>query len=279
MKNFHDKDFRIGFIGGGHICEALTRGIILSGYVDPGMIHISTLEDERRDELHKRLGVRTDKSNIEVSKLVDVLFLSVRPMELVSVCREISSGLSQDTLVVSVAAGVLLDRIIAALGGHKNTIRIMPNLPAKVRSSTTVVYSNALCDKSMLEGFKKFLAGFGEVLQISKEDLINPITVLSSSAPAYYVMIADAMIKYGVGEGIPEELCTRLVLDTMEGSAQWAMHSKDKPEDLWPQVVTKGGITAAGMEVFNNRGLIDIFLEGLKTATEKSRAVDKALKD
>jgi pyrroline-5-carboxylate reductase len=275
MKDYHSKDFSLGFIGGGHICEALTRGIILSGYLDPGMIYVSTLEEQRRIDLHKRLGVRTDKNNTELAETVDLLFLSVRPLELLKVCKEIAPFIKKETIVVSVAAGIRLDRIISALQGHINTLRIMPNLPAKVKSSTTVIYSNPEIDKTSVEQLINFLKGFGLVLKIDKEELMDPITVLSGSAPAYYMMIADALIKYGIEEGIPKEICTQIILDTMEGSAQWAMHSKEDPGKLWPMVVTKGGVTAEGMEVFNNKGLIEIFIEGLKSATKKAKEINK----
>lgn len=273
MKSYHNKDFKVGFIGGGHICEAITRGIIKSGYIDPGMIYISTHKQERRKELHERLGVRTDRTSQEVASIADILFLSVRPLELLPMCKEIAGHVRTDTLVVSVAAGITADKIIDALGGHTNIVRIMPNLPARVGSSTTVAYPAPSCDKSMYEELKKFMLGFGEVIEIEKEDLINPITVLSGSAPAYYMMIAGALIEYGISEGIPKDVCTHLVLDTMEGAAQWAMHSNEDPKTLWPQVVTKGGITATGMEVFEKQGLINIFLEGLKAATKKARSI------
>lgn len=275
MKDHRSKDFKVGFIGGGHICEAITRGIIISGYVDPGMISISTLEAERREELHKRLGVVTNLSNVDIAKTVDILFLSVRPLELLSVCEEISKSLDNKTTVITVAAGINTDDIKIKLGGYKNLIRIMPNLPARVGSSTTVVYRGKGCDDQHYSRAKKFMKGFGETIEIEKEELIDPITVLSGSAPAYYMMIADALIDYGVSEGIPKDTCTRLVLDTMEGAAQWGMHGQEEPKDLWPKVVTKGGITATGMEVYNRKGLLDIFVQGLKAATEKARSISK----
>ncbi|MEI6093184.1 MAG: pyrroline-5-carboxylate reductase [bacterium] len=275
MKDHKSKDFAVGFIGGGHICEAITRGIIISGYVDPGMISISTLEEERRKELHKQLGVVTNLSNIDLAKTVDILFLSVRPLEILSVCEEISKSLQNTTTVITVAAGIKTDEIKATLGGHKNLIRIMPNLPARVGSSTTVIYKTKDCDEQHYNRAKEFMNGFGEIIEIEKEALIDPVTVLSGSAPAYYMMIADALIDYGVSEGIPKDICTRLVLDTMEGAAQWGMHGQEAPKDLWPKVVTKGGITATGMEVYNKKGLINIFIEGLKAATEKARAISK----
>jgi pyrroline-5-carboxylate reductase len=240
------------------------------------MIYVSTLEEQRRIDLHKRLGVRTDKTNTELASLVDLLFLSVRPLELLAVCKEIANSIKKDTVLVSVAAGISMDRIIRDLNGHKNTARIMPNLPAKVKSSTTVIYPNPEFDKTFLDDLINFLRGFGLVLEIEKEELIDPITVLSGSAPAYYMMIADALIKYGIEEGIPKEICTQLILDTMEGSAHWAMHSKEDPGVLWPMVVTKGGVTAEGMEIFNKKGLIDIFIEGLRAATKKARSINKA---
>ncbi len=273
VKNFTKKDFKIGFIGGGHICEALCRGIILSSYLDPGMICVSTKEKKRRTELHRSLGVRTDKTNKELAKLVDLLFLSVRPLELIAVCKEIADDLRDNTVVVSVAAGIKLDKIIKNLKNHKNTVRIMPNLPAKVRSSTTVIYSKPDFNKKSLNSLISFLSGFGIVLKIKKEELIDPITVLSGSAPAYYMMIADALIKYGVKEGIPKSICTQIILDTMEGSAQWAMNGKDDPAKLWPMVITKAGVTAQGMEVFKRKKLMETFIEGLKAATKKARSI------
>ncbi|MBN1114959.1 MAG: pyrroline-5-carboxylate reductase [Oligoflexia bacterium] len=273
MKKFLQNNFKVGFIGGGNICEAMVRGIILSGYIDPGMILVSTLEEDRRHELHQKLGVRTNLDNIDLCNEADILFIAVRPNEVAAVCDEIKDHLNEDTLLVSIAAGTNINTIQKKLNNFKNIARIMPNLPVRIKAGTTAAYAGKTCNNEMFNNFRDFLSGCSKVIVVDNESLIDPITVLSSSAPAYYVMIADALIKYGVSEGIPEDVCTKLVLDTMSGSAQWALGSLEKPGDLWPKVITKGGVTAAGMDVYREKGLIEIFVEGLRTATQKARSI------
>ncbi len=269
------KDQLVGFIGAGNIAEAMARGLIRSGLLDPGNIIMSARNAERLGTLAKTLGVQWTIDNKDVARQADFLFLTVKPGTVAEVAQEISAAISQKCFVVSVAAGIPIAYLVDHLANHRRTLRIMPNLPCNVRDGTI-----ALCPGPELEDnevliISTLLGALGEVVMVEQEEWLDAITALSGSAPAYYVMMATALIRFGVEQGMPADLSSELILSTLRGSAQWALESKIDPKDLWPKVVTPGGITEAGMKVFESRDFLDIFVEGLRKATERAQEISR----
>lgn len=267
---------KIGFIGAGNIAEAMIRGIITSGYLDPGQIVISDMNQKRLIQVHERLGTTIAWSNSDNSKVADVVFLAVKPFQVVEIAREIRPTLDSSKTVVSVAAGTSLEKVREALGSEPKLCRIMPNLSASVRKSVIGLCPDEATDFADLSNVYELLSNFGKVHRIDDEKLMAVITALSGSAPAYYVMMAEALVEYGVSQGIPRDLAQSMILGTMEGSAAWALKSKIPLDELWRRVVTPGGTTEAGINLYEEKGFLEIFVEGLSRSTKRARELGDA---
>lgn len=262
----------VGFIGAGHIAEAMIRGIITSGYLDPGQIIISDTNQKRLIQVNQMLGATIAWSNEDNAAQSRIVFLAVKPAQVVDVARQVSTSVGPEHSVISVAAGTSLGRVREALGpGCARLCRIMPNLSASVRRSTIGLYAEPGLGPEDLGPVTDLLGRLGKVFRIEDEAQMAVVTALSGSAPAYYVMMADALIRYGVSQGIPQELATAMILGTMEGSAAWAASSKIPLEELWRRVVTPGGTTEAGITHYTEKGFLEIFVEGLVRSTQRAR--------
>jgi pyrroline-5-carboxylate reductase len=261
----------VGFIGAGNIAEAMIRGLITSGWIDPGQITISDQRQKRLIAVHESLGPVIAWSNEDNAARSRILFLTVKPAQVAAVAHEIGGALGSQHFVVSVAAGTSLRRIRDALGGAPRLCRIMPNLSAGVRRSTIGLYAEPDLPRDALAPVLDLLGQLGRVFRIEDEAHMAVVTALSGSAPAYYVMMAEALVRYGVSQGIPEELATSMILGTMEGSAAWALGAQVPLGELWRKVITPGGTTEAGMSYYSEKGFIETFVEGLARSTERAR--------
>jgi len=262
---------RIGFIGAGNIAEAMMRGIITAGYLDPGQLVISDANQKRLVHVHETLGATIAWSNEDNARMTDVVFLTVKPAQVRQVAAEIRPVTRAGQHVISVAAGTSLQTVREALGDAPVVCRIMPNLSAGVRKSIIGLYAEEGVGTEDLSPVYEVLSRFGKVFRIEDEQLMAVVTALSGSAPAYYVMMAEALVNYGVSQGIPAELAQTMILGTMEGSAAWALHSKVPLEELWKRVVTPGGTTEAGIKLYDEKGFLEIFVEGLSRSTQRAR--------
>lgn len=262
---------RVGFIGAGNVADAMIRGIIISGCLDPGQIIVSDVDQDRLLAVHRSLGPVMARNNRDATERADILFLSVKPNLVEAVASEIRDVLRPEQYVVSVAAGKSLAKINAALGDLPKSCRIMPNLSAKVRKSIIGLFAEESVSTEELNPVFALLSQIGRVFRIEDESLMAVITALSGSAPAYYVMMADALIEYGISQGLPREMATDMILGTMQGSAAWAANAKVPLKELWQQVVTPGGTTEAGINYYRENGFLDIFLQGLDRSTRRAR--------
>jgi pyrroline-5-carboxylate reductase len=267
------KPEKIGFIGAGNIAEALIRGIITSGYLDPGQIIISDTDSGRLNYVHSTLGPLVAENNSDNAAKSQIIFLTVKPTQVLSVAEEIAQSIGPNSFIISVAAGKLLGSIKSKLNGHNKTCRIMPNLAVNVRKGTIGLYAEGDIAEDDLKPILSLLGAVGSVFRIDEEILMPAVTALSGSAPAYYVMMADALIEYGISQGLNKELAVSMILETMEGSASWASNSNIPLSDLWKRVVTPGGTTEAGITYYNEKGFIDIFVEGLSRAVNKGKQI------
>ncbi len=267
---------KIGFIGAGNIAEAMIRGVITSGCLDPGQIVISDMNQKRLIHVHEMLGPTIAWSNADNSNVADIIFLSVKPFQVLEIAKEIRPTLNASKTIVSVAAGTSLGALREALGPDPKLCRIMPNLSASVRKSIIGLCPAVDTEVEDLGPVYELLSNFGKVHRIEDEKLMAVITALSGSAPAYYVMMAESLVEYGVSQGIPRDLARSMILGTMEGSAAWALKSKIPLEELWRRVVTPGGTTEAGINVYEEKGFLEIFVEGLSRSTQRARELGDA---
>jgi pyrroline-5-carboxylate reductase len=262
---------RIGFIGAGNIAESMIRGFITSGHIDPGHIMIADVRPEQLERIHQTLGPTVAVSNRELAEQASIVFLAVKPAQVQNVAREISEVVRASQCVVSIAAGTSLAHVREGLGTKPRLCRIMPNLAANVRKSTISLFADPALTAHDLAPVYSALSQLGKVFRVEDEKLMAVITALSGSAPAYYVMMAEALVGFGVSQGMSKERATSMILGTMEGSAAWALNSRIPMGELWRKVVTPGGTTEAGMQYYQERGFLDIFVEGLRRSTARAR--------
>lgn len=262
----------IGFIGSGNMAEALIRGVILAHVYRPERIYISDVRSERLKVLSERYGVIPVQDNAKAAQLADVLVLSVKPQNLSEALQSIKGHLKPDALVISIVAGKTIASIASYLGDVA-IVRVMPNMPALVDEGASALYANSKAMPKM-EKARLILLCVGKAIVVDNEDLIDVVTAISGSGPAYYFLVMDLMIKSAVEMGLPADLATALVLQTAKGAALMAEQADREgqgPWDLAMKVATKGGTTEAAFKVFQEGKLPEVLRNGIRQAYIRSR--------
>ncbi|MDH7598974.1 MAG: pyrroline-5-carboxylate reductase [Sedimentisphaerales bacterium] len=262
----------IGFIGAGNMAEALIRGVILAHVYRPERIYISDVRPERLEQLAARYGVRPIDENARTAELADVLVLSVKPQNLADALESIRGHVRSDTLVISIVAGKRIETIARYLGDVA-IARVMPNMPALVDEGASALYANTKALPKMEKARLIFLC-VGKAVVVDSEDMIDVVTAISGSGPAYYFLLMDQMIKAGVDMGLPLDLSTALVLQTAKGAAlmaELADREGQRPSDLAAKVATKGGTTEAAFKTFREGRLYEVLQHGIRQAYLRSR--------
>jgi pyrroline-5-carboxylate reductase len=262
----------IGFIGSGNMAEALIKGIIRAGVYLPQDIFISDVLPDRLDMLVARYGVCRAQDNGALASTVGTIVLSVKPQMLATVLAEIKTNVGKNSLIVSIAAGKRIAAITDALGDMP-VVRVMPNTPALVGEGASALYANKKAKKKLPEVVKLFSA-VGRAVVVDNEDLIDAVTAVSGSGPAYYFLLMEEMIKAGIEMGLTAEAAKELVLQTAKGAAMLALEADkngETPADLRRKVTSPQGTTEAAMEVFAKNNLGDIINAGVKRAQARSK--------
>lgn len=259
----------IGFIGSGQMARALARGFIQSSLILPESVaaHDPVLRaaDQFRAEV---AGARVLPDNNSVVEASDIVFLAVKPQHLSQAAREISSSVSREKLVVSIAAGVSLDTL-ANLLGTRRIIRVMPNTPCLVGQGAAGYAAADGASSGDCELLGQLLSAVGIAFEV-KEPMLDAITGLSGSGPAYVFTIIEALSDGGVRMGLPREIATALAAQTVRGAAEMVHSSGSHPAVLRERVASPGGTTIAGLEVLEDRGVRGAMLAAVKAATERS---------
>ena len=266
----------IGFIGSGNLAEALINGLIASEAASPGQILAADRVAERLVHLAETYEVKVCSKNFEVARSADIIFITVKPADVDGVLKEIAPEMTEDKLLISVAAGITTGRIIESLnsGGIKRlvpVIRAMPNTPVIVRNGVTVITAGAGAGGEDIELAEKVFGAVGKVLFLEDESLMDAVTGLSGSGPAYIFLFMEALIEAGVKAGIPGEKALSMVLQTVAGSARLALESGKDLAELRRMVTSPGGTTAEGVKRLEDGGLKKIVKEAVIAAAKRSR--------
>lgn len=262
----------IGFIGSGNMAEAMINGILKANVYLPGKVFISDVRTERLEYLREHYGVRTADSNAELASNVDILVFSAKPQNMKEVMDQIKGAIKPDVLVISIAAGITTSSITNIIGDVA-VVRVMPNMPAWVDEGASALFANEKA-KPKVELARLILLSVGKAVVLEDESLMDTVTAISGSGPAYFFLIMQEMIKSGIELGLPEDVSKELVLQTAKGAALLAERAAEKgetPEMLTKKVATPNGTTEAAFKVFIERGLEDIVLKALRRAAERSR--------
>ncbi|MHC4641424.1 MAG: pyrroline-5-carboxylate reductase [Planctomycetota bacterium] len=262
----------IGFVGSGNMAEAMINGILKANVYRPGKVYVSDIKPERIDYMREHYGVRTAVNNADLASNADILVLSVKPQNMTDALQSIKGYAKEDALVVSIVAGIKVANIAAVLGDVA-IVRVMPNMPAWVDEGASALFANDKA-KARVEKARLIFLSVGEAVVIDDESLLDAITAVSGSGPAYFFLLIDEMIKTGIQLGLPEDVARELVLQTGKGAtilAEKASQDGDSPAKLVKKVATPGGTTEAAFKVFTEGKFGPMVDTAIKKACERSR--------
>ena len=256
-------------LGGGRMGTALIAGLVDAG-IEPEALAVAEADTGRRRILEEQLpGVRVAPSAPWVVGDADVVVLAVKPADVAAVLDAAEPALGADALVVSIAAGVVLATLEAALPGRA-VVRAMPNTPALVREGVAAIAGGSRTTEAHLATAGRLLGAVGTVVELP-ERALDAVTGLSGSGPAYVFLLAEAMIEAGVLNGLPREVATTLVHGTIRGAGVMLTDSGETAETLRAGVTSPGGTTAAGLRALESASFRAAVLDAVTAATERSR--------
>lgn len=259
----------IGFIGGGNMAEAIIKGIFAKYGRD---IMVSEPRDERRTYLERTYNIKTTPDNKEVVNNCKIIILAVKPQNMDSVTAEISDLITNEKIVVSIAAGITLSYLSKRLK-TKKIIRIMPNAPALIQEGMSVMSMCECVHDKEIGLIKDIFMSIG-TLVVLPEKYMDAVTALSGSGPAFFACFVEAMIEGGVKMGLGKDNATELAVQTFLGTAR-LLDTGMSPSKLREMVTSPGGTTAAGLKVFEEKGLRDIVIATIEAATNRSKELGR----
>lgn len=266
---------KIGFIGCGAMARALAGGLIEAG-VAPSQISASDPFAAARNQFEQAIGAKAVETNTEVVSHADILVLAVKPGAVGPVLAELDATIAARPLWISIAAGVPLEKLQSALPDGTRIVRTMPNTPALVGAGATAYFPGPSVDDSDLILIEAVLEAAGWCWRAPNEDLLDAVTGLSGSGPAYVFLILEALADAGVRQGLPRDAAQSLATRTVLGAAKLALETGTHPGVLKDQVTSPGGTTIAGLEQLEAHGVRAALYDAVRAATERSKALRDA---
>ena len=259
----------IAFIGTGKIAQAFIKGLAEAKWnlvaYDPSTEAL---------KLAEKLGATSEKDSISAVKKAETVIVCTKPEKVTTVLNELSGDL-EEKLVISVAAGVPTQKILAALDKKIALVRAMPNTPAFIGSAMTGIFATEEVTLNQRQTAQQILASLGKTRWLEVEEDLDIVTALSGSGPAYFFLLMEQMIEAGIAEGLSPEIARELVVETALGSAKMASMSIDNPQILRENVTSPGGTTEAALDVFYERGFVKTVAEAIKSAQLRSKEISE----
>ncbi len=267
-----------GFIGAGKMATALIRGLIESRLAEPARIIASDPAAEARRRLQELTGVMAVESNRDVVEQTRIVLIAVHPQVIRAVLEEIKAGVTDEHIIVSVAAGVPTDQLLAGLGGFRRVVRVMPNTPALVGCAASAYCLAGSATEEDGHQIERLLAAVGRTWQVD-ESLMDAVTGLSGSGPAYAFVVIEALSDGGVRMGLPRATATALAAQTLLGAAEMVLRTGLHPGQLKDQVASPGGTTIAGLHALECAGLRAALIDAVQAATLRCRELAEPASD
>jgi pyrroline-5-carboxylate reductase len=261
---------RIAVLGAGKIGEALISGLVSSGWREPAELWATSRRQERVDELTERYGVRATTSNAEAVSGAAIVVVAVKPQDIEALLGEIGGLLAEEQTVLSIAAAIPTALIEGHLLARVPVVRAMPNTPSTVHEGIAGVAGGAHAAESHLAAASEVLSHLGRVVRVP-ESQMDAVTAVSGSGPAYFALLAEAMIEAGILLGLSREISTQLVVQTMFGTAKQLRDTHTHPVELREMVTSPGGTTIAAIRVLEMAGVRAAFLNAIQAAMDRSR--------
>ncbi|MBD1373376.1 pyrroline-5-carboxylate reductase [Hazenella sp. IB182357] len=267
-------DKKIGFIGAGAMAEAIISGIISAGVIKSDQIFITNRKNqERLDQICRTYGIPAENKNAHHVRQADIVIIAVKPKDIDLVLQIWGAHFFAEQLVISVAAGIpvtyfekKIDRVAF--------IRAMPNTASHVRLSATAICGGTLANSRDLDLAHRIFCAIGKVLVV-KEELMDAVTGLSGSGPAYFFYMIESLEQAGIEAGLSRDVAKELILQTFMGAAQMLYMSQKEASQLRQEVTSPGGTTMAGLEMLNRYDMKEAMIQAVLHATNRSKEIEK----
>jgi pyrroline-5-carboxylate reductase len=261
---------RIAILGTGQIGEALISGLLSSNWREPSELAASCRREERERELAERYGVRATRSNAEAVSGAALVVIAVKPQDIEALLGEIGGMLGPEQTVLSVAAAIPTAAIERRIAPGVPVVRAMPNTPSVVHEGIAGICAGAHADDEHLALAEDVLSHVGAVVRVA-EPYMDAVTAVSGSGPAYFALLAEAMIEAGILLGLSREISTQLVVQTMLGTAKQLRDQHMHPVELREMVTSPGGTTISAIRELERAGVRAAFLNAIQAAMDRSR--------
>lgn len=269
MHSHMQLDAKLGFVGAGNMASAIMRGLVQQGTLPAKRIWAADPDAERLRILESELGIGVSADNLHVVRESDVVVLATKPQTFPQVLPGVSSALSTDTLVISIAAGISTRVIERAFPPKTRVVRTMPNTPALVGAGATAISGGTHATDADLDLAETLFRSVGIAVRVP-EAQIDAVTGLSGSGPAYVFAMIEALRDAGAAEGLPEETALQLAAQTVLGAARLLLEGGEPPEVLRQRVTSPGGTTRAGLDALDAAGFADALRSAVHAATRRS---------
>ncbi len=264
--------YRLAILGTGRMGEALLSGLLRSGWLTPDQVRCTVRSEQRAEELARAHGVTVDTDSAAAAQAADVLVLAVKPQNMRTLLEQIAGAVDPSQTVISVAAGITTKLIERALAEGVPVVRVMSNVPVQVDEAMSVVTPGRRAEDAHLKTAEAVLGHVGRVVRLPEEHL-DAVTALSGSGPAYFFLLAEAMIDAGILLGLSRDVATELIVQTMVGSAKMLRDTGRHPVELRESVTSPGGTTIAAVRVLEEERVRAAFLNAIEAAKLRSQAL------
>lgn len=265
---------KIGFIGAGKMATALASGFIKAGVVTAESVVASDVVPAARKHFGDATGARTAAENSSVLQSSDILVLAVKPQQMSEVLATVAPSLTDRHLVVSIAAGIPLRKMVEVLGEKRRVIRVMPNTPCLVKAGASAFSLGGTATREDAATVQKLFATVGVAVEVG-ESLLDAVTGLSGSGPAYAFQMIEALSDGGVRAGLPRTVATQLAAQTLLGAAKMVLETGEHPGTLKDAVTSPGGTTIAGLHEMERGGVRAALMNAVQAATLRSQELGK----
>jgi pyrroline-5-carboxylate reductase len=266
---------KIAFLGGGNMAEALIKGLLKAGLVRPEQLLVNDVSSERLEHLKQTYGIIVEKSPREAATAAGIILLCVKPQVIDLVLSKIVPVADSTKLVISIAAGVTIARIEKMLSAEPRVVRVMPNTPALVLAGAAAVAAGSRATADDIALVQEIFGAVGRSVVV-EEKLMDAVTGLSGSGPAYVFVIIDALSDAGVKAGLPRPLALELAAQTVFGSAKMVLETKEHPGKLRDMVTSPGGTTIEGLHALEKGKFRATLMNAVQAATERSKELGRS---
>ncbi|MFQ3548655.1 MAG: pyrroline-5-carboxylate reductase [Armatimonadota bacterium] len=260
---------KIAIIGTGAMGLAIAGGMIKSNLIKPEHIVMSDVDFDKLQFASEKFGVTTKQNNIDAIKDADVIILAVKPNIISSAIGSFSESLKKEQIIISIAAGVTTSKIESLVSTENAVIRAMPNTPCQIGAGATAVCRGSYVNDDDIKIAFSIFEAVGICVEVP-ENLMNAVTGLSGSGPAYTFMMIEAMTDAGVRMGLPRDKAQKLASQTVLGSAEMVIKGDKHPAQLKDQVTSPGGTTIAAIDTLEKNSFRSAIIEAVKAATKRS---------